>query len=361
MKAVLVLQDGTSFEGTSIGAPGTTFGEAVFATGMTGYQEMLTDPSFAGQLLTLTYPLIGNYGVNADDVESDKIQAEGFIVSELASTHSNWRANGDLGEYLKSNGTVAISGVDTRALTRRLRDCGVMMGAISTEKSVAELLDELNTVQPYSEIDYAKRVSTREPYTWQCEITAEACMHHVVVVDLGVKRNIIRNLAQAGCRVTVVPCDWSAEQILALQPDGVVYSPGPGDPDLLDYAVESMKGLIGKTPIMGICLGHQLMGKAFGGSTFKLKFGHRGANNPVMDVTTGRVNITSQNHGYAVDPASLDGSELEITHINLNDQTVEGFRHREMPILTSQYHPEASPGPLDTGYLFWDFVEAVKA
>lgn len=360
MKAVVVLQDGTFFEGQSVGASGTTFGEAVFATGMTGYQEMLTDPSFAGQLLTLTYPLVGNYGVNADDVESDRIQVEGFIIRVLAPKKSNWRATGDLGAYLKQNGIVAICGVDTRALTRHLRVHGVMMGAISTEKSMEELFADLETVQPYSEIDFVKRVSTKEPYVWQVD-TCEKPICHIALIDLGVKRNIMRSLAGLGCKITIVPCDWSAEQILSLKPDGIVYSPGPGDPELLDYAVKSMSGVIGRKPVMGICLGHQLMGRAFGGRTFKLKFGHRGANHPVKDLTNGRVSITSQNHGYAIDSESLDASELEITQANINDGTVEGFKHRKMPVITSQYHPEASPGPLDTSDLFTEFLEAVTA
>lgn len=373
MKAILLLADGTSFEGESIGAPGTTIGEAVFATAMTGYQEMLTDPSFAGQLLTLTYPLVGNYGVNAEDVESDKIQVAGFIVRELCEEPSNWRSRGSLREYLAANGTVAMQGIDTRALTRHLRVAGVMMGAMSTELTTAELRAEIDNTPYYGDINFVERVSTKETYEW----TGDECSRlggypatltppsppkgegvRVAVVDCGIKRNIARCLARRGCHVTILPWNASVDDVLATEPDGVVFSPGPGDPTRLTETVGTMSALIGRKPIMGICLGHQMFGIAMGADIIKLKFGHRGANHPVKNVITGKVSITAQNHGYAVAPEKLS-SECEVTRINLNDGTVEGLRHKSLPIFSIQYHPEASAGPLDEGYLFEEFVESV--
>lgn len=359
-KAILVLEDGTTYEGTSIGAQGTTFGEVVFSTCMTGYQEMLTDPSFAGQLLTLTYPLIGNYGVAPEDFESKRVQVEGFIIKHLCDAPSNWRLTGTLDDFLSGHGVVGIQGIDTRSLTKHLRVGGVMMGAISSQATRSELLDSIKNSPNYGNIDFVKRVSTEKPYTWQNGSGRSKAKHNIAVVDLGVKYNIIRSLSALNCKVTVFPCDASAEQILAKNPDGVVISPGPGDPALLDYALDTVKGLIGKKPIMGICLGHQLLGRAFGSRTFKLKFGHRGGNHPVKDLATGRVYITSQNHGYAVDSDGLKGSGAEVAHINLNDGTVEGLRHRELPIFSIQYHPEASPGPMDSGSLFGRFLEMIE-
>lgn len=363
MKAILLLADGTTFEGESIGANGTTIGEAVFATAMTGYQEMLTDPSFAGQLLTLTYPLIGNYGVNPEDVESSKIQVEGFIIRELCEQPSNWRSSLSLQDYLVQNNTVALQGIDTRALTRHLRVSGVMMGAMSTELTRAELKNTLDSAPNYGDLNFVERVSTKETHEW----TGDECSKlsdcpkpkcHVALIDLGIKRNIARCLAKEGCKVTILPCNASADDVLKVQPDGVVFSPGPGDPTKLTETVATMRALIGKKPILGICLGHQMFGMAMGGDIIKLKFGHRGANHPVKNVITGKVSITSQNHGYAVDPGKLS-NDAEVTHVNLNDGTVEGLRHKHLPIFSIQYHPEASAGPMDEGYLFGEFVENV--
>jgi len=359
-KATLVLEDGIVYAGMSIGAEGTAVGEAVFSTCMTGYQEMLTDPSFAGQLLALTYPLIGNYGVAAEDFESKRVHVAGFIVKQLCDGPSNWRSTGTLGDFLRGHRVVGIQGVDTRALTKHLRARGVMMGAISTEATPAELLQKIAQSPDYGNVDFVKRVSTRAPYVWQSGFDCTECKYNLALIDLGVKYNIMRSLADLGCRVTVYPCDASAEEILDQKPDGVVISPGPGDPALLDYVLSTVKALVGKKPVMGICLGHQLLGRAFGSSTFKLKFGHRGGNHPVKDLFTGRVYITSQNHGYAVDPDGLKGSGAEVSQINLNDGTVEGLCHKELPIFSIQYHPEASPGPRDSSYLFSRFLESMR-
>ncbi len=363
MRAILLLADGTSFEGESIGASGTTIGEAVFATAMTGYQEMLTDPSFAGQLLTLTYPLVGNYGVNTEDVESGKIQVAGFIIRELCEKHSNWRSCMSLRNYLVQNNTVAIQGIDTRALTRHLRVSGVMMGAMSTELTTAELRAKIENTPYYGDINFVEKVSTNDIYKW----TGDECSKlgdcpeprcKVAVIDCGIKRNIARCLAKRGCTVTILPWNASADDVLKTNPDGVVFSPGPGDPTRLTDTAATLKSLIGKKPMLGICLGHQMFGMAMGGDIIKLKFGHRGANHPVKNIITGKVSITSQNHGYAVDPDKLS-DEVEVTRINLNDNTVEGLRHKHLPIFSIQYHPEASAGPLDEGYLFEEFVQSV--
>lgn len=365
MKAILLLEDGTLYEGESIGAPGITIGEAVFATAMTGYQEMLTDPSFAGQILTLTYPLVGNYGVNAEDVESDKIQVAGFIVRELCEEPSNWRSNMSLGDYLKKNGIVSMQGIDTRALTRQLRVRGVMMSAMSTELTSSELKAELAKAPNYGDLNFVQKVSTDHTYEWtgdECSKLSDLpeAQCSVALVDMGIKRNIARCLAKEGCKVTVLPWNASAEDVLAVKPDGVVFSPGPGDPRQLKDTINTIKQLIDKKPILGICLGHQMLGMAFGGGIFKLKFGHRGANQPVKNIITGKVSITAQNHGYAVDPDGLI-EDAEVTRINLNDGTVEGLRHKHLPIFSIQYHPEASAGPLDEGYLFREFVDNVRA
>jgi carbamoyl-phosphate synthase small subunit len=359
MRCLLVLEDGAVYEGAGIGAAGTAIGQVVFSTAMTGYQEMLTDPSYAGQLLTLTYPLIGNYGIAEEDFESRRVQVAGFIIKQLCEVPSNWRSAGDLDGFLRQHGVVGIQGIDTRALTRRLRVQGVMMGLITTELSHEEALARLSTAPGYEATDHVRHVSTEEPYVWPAGPEAPNPFR-VALVDCGVKFNIMRRLASYGCETTVLPCTTPAERILEMDPDGIAFSPGPGDPALLGSIVETARALIGKKPIFGICLGNQIVGCAFGGATFKLPFGHRGGNHPVKDLRTGRVTITSQNHGYALDPAGLEGSGMEVSHVNLNDGTVEGLRHRELPIFTIQYHPEASPGPQDSRYLFEEFVRAME-
>jgi carbamoyl-phosphate synthase small subunit len=362
MRSLLVLEDGAVFEGAAIGAPGTALGEVVFSTSMTGYQEMLTDPSYAGQLLTLTYPLIGNYGITELDLESRGVQVAGFIVKQMAEVPSNWRSEGDLQSFLASNNVVGIQGVDTRALTRRLRAQGVMMGVITTEFTADEALQKLREAPDYDQINFVRKVTTPEPYVWEPTGTREnGDTFEVCLIDCGVKFNILRSLAEFGVRTTVFPCTASAEEVLERNPDGIAFSPGPGDPQHLEDVVRNARKLIdtGK-PTFGICLGNQIVGKAFGATTFKLPFGHRGGNHPVKDLQTDRVYITSQNHGYAVDPKALESSGLEVTHLNLNDGTVEGLRHRELPVFTIQYHPEANPGPRDSAYLFDRFVRAME-
>jgi carbamoyl-phosphate synthase small subunit len=384
MRCLLVLEDGAVYEGASIGAKGTAIGQVVFSTAMTGYQEMLTDPSYAGQLLTLTYPLIGNYGIAEEDFESRRVQVAGFVIKQLCEVPSNWRSAGDLDGFLRRHDVVGIQGIDTRALTRRLRVHGVMMGLLTTQLSRDEALAKLRAAPGYDATDFVRRVTTEEPYVWPASqtsgvrrqasgvrengepafLTPDASRltpaFRVALVDCGVKFNIMRRLASYGCETTVFPCTTSAAQLLEMDPDGIAFSPGPGDPSLLGYVVETAGALIGKKPIFGICLGNQIVGCAFGGTTFKLPFGHRGGNHPVKDLKTGRVTITSQNHGYALDPAGLEGSGMEVSHVNLNDGTVEGLRHRELPIFTIQYHPEASPGPQDSAYLFDEFVKAME-
>lgn len=355
-KAILVLADGSTYEGYSFGADTDAIGEAVFNTSMIGYQEMLTDPSYAGQIVVPTYPLIGNYGTNDKDIESRRIQVQGFVVREECAQPNHYLNQKTLQDYLAESGIPGIYGVDTRAITRRLRSSGVMMGIITSSKSPAEALQTLKQAPDYGSIDFVRQVSTEKRYEWDA---SDGAATKIVALDCGLKYNILRCLARRGCQVTVVPCDTSAHDILKLKPDGILLSPGPGDPELLDYAVKTVQGLVGKKPIMGICLGNQLIARAFGGKTFKLKFGHRGGNHPVKDFETGRVHITAQNHGYAVDPDTLrDG--LEVTQINLNDNTVEGIRHKELPIFAIQYHSEASPGPLDNMYLFDKFMAMIK-
>ncbi len=364
-KALLVLEDGSVFEGKAFGAEARAHGEVVFNTSMTGYQEALTDPSYAGQILVMTYPLSGNYGINRADVESKRIQVRGFVVREHCDIPSHWQSEMTLHEYLARHGIPGIAGVDTRALTRRLRSVGVMMGTIAAEEEPQQVLARVRDLPRYDDVDFLPEVSTESPYEWrnggpaQPTGASDGSRRHIIVVDLGLKYNILRVLQRLGCRVTAVPCTTSAEDVLSLRPDGVVLSPGPGDPAHLDYVVRTAEGLLDRTPIMGICLGHQVLGRAFGAETFKLKFGHRGANHPVRDLTTGRVHITAQNHGYAVDGDGLRGG-AEVSHVNINDGTVEGLRHRELPVLSIQYHSEASPGPHDNMYLFERFLEMVR-
>jgi carbamoyl-phosphate synthase small subunit len=361
--AYLVLEDGTVYEGRSFGAPVEASGEVVFNTSMTGYQEALTDPSYAGQLLVMTYPIQGNYGTNNRDDESARIQVGAFIVREHCEYPSHMLMTSTLNDYLLELGVPGISGIDTRALTRRLRVAGVMMGIVVSDGSPEDALARLRESRRYGEVDLVPTVSAVRPFAWPpvgvyAPPALEAPRHRIVLLDLGVKYNIMRSLQRLGCAVTAVPAHTNGEDILALKPDGIVLSPGPGDPALLDYVVKTTKSLIGKAPVLGICLGHQVAGIAAGATTYKLKFGHRGANHPVRDIETGRVHITAQNHGYAVDGDALSSS-FEVSHVHLNDGTVEGLRGRDVPLLTIQYHSEASPGPLDNLYLFERFVELV--
>jgi carbamoyl-phosphate synthase small subunit len=356
-QAFLVLEDGTVYHGYAFGAMDDAVGEVVFCTSMVGYQEMLTDPSYAGQILVPTYPLIGNYGTNEQDFESNRIQVRGFAVREQCLEPSHYLNQETIHEYLKRSKTPGIYGVDTRALTRRLRSHGVMMGIITSGKTPQQALEELRRTPDYGTIDFVKQVSTEKTYKWQNG--NQKTKHHIVVIDYGLKFNILRILNRLGCSVTVVPCTTSAKEVLSLKPDGILLSPGPGDPELLDYIVATVKELVDKKPIMGICLGNQLIARAFGGRNYKLKFGHRGGNHPVRELATGRVYITAQNHGYAADADSIKGG-LEITHINLNDGTVEGLRHKELPIFAIQYHSEASPGPWDSTYLFDRFLKMIE-
>ena len=358
----LILEDGTVYRGQAFGAPTLAHGEVVFNTSMTGYQEMLTDPSYAGQIVVPTYPLIGNYGINELDIESRKVQVSGFVVRQHSLQPSHVSSTMNLDQYLKSQGIPGISGMDTRAITRRLRTQGVMMGAIASDESVEEALARLRGVPAYGEVDFAKQVSTDSPYEWDRTSPGPEATKigpKILVTDYGLKFNILRLLRSKGCRVIAIPAAATAEEILAHKPAGVLISPGPGDPELLDYAVDTARGLVGKVPMMGICLGNQVIARAFGGSTCKLKFGHRGANHPVRDTNTGLVHITAQNHGFAVDEDSLP-PELEVSHVSLNDGTVEGLRHRSLPIMSIQYHSEASPGPRDNEYLFDRFLEMVR-
>ena len=360
-KAILALEDGSVYAGETFGSEADAYGEVVFNTSMTGYQEMLTDPSYAGQIVVPTYPLIGNYGINEQDFESKRIQVRGFVVREECPEPNHYLGKKTIDEFLKEHGTPGICGVDTRTITRKLRSAGVMMGIISSDKTPDEALQKLKSLPSYGSVDYVREVTTEAPYQWPLDPKEKApeAMYKIVVLDCGLKYNILRILSRLGCNVTAVPCTMPASEILSLKPDGILLSPGPGDPELLNYIVDTVKGLIGKKPIMGICLGSQLIGRAFGAKTFKLKFGHRGGNHPVKDLADGRVHITAQNHGYATDPDTLkDG--LEVSHLNLNDGTVEGLRHKELPIFSIQYHSEASPGPLDNTYLFEQFLKMVR-
>lgn len=368
-RAILALADGTVFVGQSFGAEGEVTGEVVFNTSMTGYQEVLTDPSYNGQIVTMTYSQQGNYGINPEDIESSRPWVEGFIVKEPCLYPSSWRSKETLFAYLKRNGIVGISGIDTRALTRIIREKGAMEGVISTvDASFESLVNKAKGSPGLVGKDLVKEVSTKKPYTWNEELWrvdqgypkgSSARKFRVVAYDFGIKRNILRNLAEAGCDVTVVPASTTAEEVLKMDPQGVFLSNGPGDPDAVDYAKENVRKLIGKKPIFGICLGHQILSLALGGKTYKLKFGHRGANQPVKDLSTGKIEITSQNHGFAVDMDSLKGI-AELTHVNLNDKTVEGITHSKYPLFSVQYHPEASPGPHDSQYLFTRFTELME-
>ena len=366
MKAILLLEDGTVFEGASFGAKGQKCGEVVFNTSMTGYQEILTDPSYNEQIITMTYPLIGNYGTNKADWESRKIFAGGFIVKENCDYPSNWRNTKSLGDYLKANKVVGLEGIDTRALVKHIRIAGAMKGIISsTEFGIANLKKKLQKYPGLVGRDIVKNVTAKKPYSWDKgvidvlnnkEIKPQK-KYKVVAFDYGMKQNILRMLCSHGCDVYVVPAATSAEEVLAQKPDGVFLSNGPGDPAPVGYAIETVRELLGKVPIFGICLGHQILALALGAETYKLKFGHRGANHPVKNLKTGRIEITSQNHGFCVDMDSLDDKTVDLTHLNLNDNTVEGIRCEEKAAFSVQYHPEASPGPHDSNYLFEDFIK----
>jgi len=376
--AVLALEDGTVFEGRSFGREGEVTGEVVFNTALCGYQEVLTDPSYAGQIVTMTYPHIGNYGVNREDVESARPQVAGFIVREASTVVSSWRASGELGHYLDEHGIVGISEIDTRALTRHLRTHGAKRGVVSAaDLAPAALVEKARASRSMIGLDLAREVTCAEAWTFDPRAEGESAAHHlvpilkgagrggelfrVVAYDFGMKRNILRNLAAAGCVVTVVPATTSAAAALALSPEGIFLSNGPGDPEPCTYAIEAARVFTETLPVFGICLGHQILGLACGGRTYKLKFGHRGANHPVKNLKTGQVEITSQNHGFCVDPKLFERPEYELTHVNLNDGTVEGFRMREKPVLSVQYHPEASPGPHDSHYLFEEFIAMMLA
>jgi len=358
-KAILVLEDGSVYEGYAFGAEQDACGEVVFNTSMAGYQEMLTDPSYAGQIVMPTYPLIGNYGINEQDYESAKIRVSGFVVREECLKPNHYLSSQTLHQYLVEGGIPGISGIDTRAITRKLRSLGVITGMITTDKTPQQAVEEIKRLPDYGSIDYVKQVTTDAPYQWEPDMTDLDSSFNIVVLDCGLKYTILRMTRGHGCRVTAVPCTTSAEEILNLKPDGIILSPGPGNPEVLDYIVDTVRELIGKKPIMGICMGNQLIARAFGAKTFKLKFGHRGSNHPVQDLSDGRIHITAQNHGYATDADTLKGG-LEVTHINLNDGTVEGLRHKELPIFSIQYHSEASPGPLDNTYLFERFLDMVR-
>ena len=384
IKAILALEDGHFFEGTAFGATGSSRGEICFNTSMTGYQEILTDPSYRGQIVAMTCPLIGNYGINEEDNESTAPHVRGFVIEELCESPSNWRSETSLAQYLEKNNIIGIQGIDTRALTKRLRESGAMRAYLTTEDITSEEACRLAAESRGMDgMDYVREVSTDEPYQWDPTDTLSRewalatgtqtaenegddntlplpeAKYKIVAYDFGIKHNILRRLRQEGFSVEVVPSTTSAADVLAKKPDGVFLSNGPGDPNALDYIHAEIRELVGEVPMFAICLGHQVLAHAFGGKTFKLKFGHRGGNQPVKDLRDGRIAITSQNHGFAVDADSLP-SDVEVTHINLNDDTVEGLRHREHPVFTVQYHPEASPGPHDARYFFGEFANLIE-
>jgi carbamoyl-phosphate synthase small subunit len=373
LKALLALEDGLVLGGRSFTGPGECGGEVVFNTAMTGYQEILTDPSYKGQIVTMTYPLMGNYGVNPEDLESRGVQVEGFIVKEYHPYPSNWRSQGNLAEYLKASGRLGVEGLDTRAVTKRLREAGAMRGIISTlDLDPASLVRRARELPSMEGLDLVPQVTCALPYWWPdfpaegraipdlAALWTQKSGKKVILYDYGVKFNIIRSLKARGLEVLVVPATTPATAVLALKPDGIVLSNGPGDPAAVTYAVDNVRQCLGAQPMFGICLGHQLMGLALGGRTFKLKFGHRGANQPVKNKLSGRVEITSQNHGFAVDLESIPDPAVELTHVNLNDGTLEGLRHPRLRAFSVQYHPEAAPGPHDADYLFDEFLKEVK-
>lgn len=373
--SILALEDGRCFEGTAFGATGTVTGEICFNTSMSGYQEVLTDPSYRGQIVAMTYPQIGNYGINPEDDESSGPHVRAFVIGELCEVPSNWRSAKTLSQYLSENGIPGIEGIDTRALTKHLRSLGAMRACVSDELTAEEAVAAAKNAPPMAGSDFVKEVSTPAAYTWSEEsrewvlpnassgqegtyAELPPARYRIVAYDFGIKFNILRRLRQAGFEVDVVPSTATAAEVLAKNPDGVFLSNGPGDPAALGYIHEELRSLIGKKPIFGICLGNQLLGHAYGGKTFKLKFGHRGGNQPVKDLRTGKISITSQNHGFAVDPASLP-DDVEVTHVNLNDGTVEGMRHKVHPVFSVQYHPEAAPGPNDASYFFEEFASMI--
>ncbi|MEP4076778.1 glutamine-hydrolyzing carbamoyl-phosphate synthase small subunit [Haloferula sp.] len=377
MKAILALEDGRLFEGRAFGSSGTTTGEICFNTSMTGYQEVITDPSYRGQIVTMTYPQIGNYGVNPEDAESSSPHIRGFVIGELSPVASNYRSRQTLADYFTEHGIVGIEHIDTRALTKHLRSLGAMRACLTTELSAEEAIEAAKASAPMEGSDFVKEVSTKESYIWDQDsrrftlpnvVTSQPdnwlplppVKHRIVAYDFGIKYNILRRLRQAGFEVEVVPSTTSAADVLAKDPDGIFLSNGPGDPAALDYIHKEVKQLIGKKPIFGICLGNQILGHVFGGSTYKLKFGHRGGNQPVKDLRSGKISITSQNHGFAVDGSKLP-EDIEVTHINLNDDTVEGIRHKKHPIFSVQYHPEAAPGPNDATYFFDEFAALIES
>jgi len=369
-RAILLLEDGAVFRGYAFAGHGRALGEVVFNTSMTGYQEVLTDPSYKGQMVAMTYPLTGTYGINDEDMESAKIQVEAFMVREYQDFVSNWRSTSTLADFLNDHHKIGIEGIDTRALTRHIRLGGAMRGIIATDTDdIGALMEEVQAYPGLNGIDLVQYVTCPQPYQWRRGPQLGAASlgwssdqpgFRVAALDCGIKYNILRLLEQKGCQVMVFPAHTSAEQILATDPDGVFLSNGPGDPAALHQVIETVRGLLGKRPVFGICLGHQVMGLALGGRTFKLKFGHRGANQPVKDLTTQKVEITSQNHGYCVDIDSLAHVPVRLTHLNLNDNTLEGMEHLEIPAFSVQYHPEASPGPHDASYLFERFIDLMK-
>jgi len=369
MKALIALEDGRTFTGRSFTGPGEAIGEIVFNTGMTGYQEILTDPSYKGQIVTMTYPLIGNYGVNDEDMESTSIHPGAFLVKEYNAVPSNYRSQSTLADFLRSLQVLGVEGIDTRALTKHIRQKGALKGIVSTlDLDKKSLVHKANTWPGLVGDDMVSRVTCAEAYGWSDHgpaigsnfTSAKPGLYKVIVLDYGLKFNQLRLLSDRGCQVQVVPAQTSAADILAMNPDGIFLSNGPGDPAGIPGVVETLQALLGKRPIFGICLGHQILGLAYGGTTYKLKFGHRGSNQPVKDLITGKIEITAQNHGFCVDMKSLDPNDVELTHINLNDNSVEGMRHKKFPAFSVQYHPENAPGPHDSLYLFDRFIEMMK-